>query len=702
LRYSTDLFDSSTITRMLGHFETLLQGIVSDPRQRLSELPLLSAAEKQQLLVEWNDTARPFPQESCIHHLFEEQVERTPDVTALSYEGEQVSYAELNARANRLAHYLRAQGVGPEVLVGICLERSVELVVSLLAVLKAGGAYVPLDPSYPQQRLSYMLQDAGVSLLLTESHLVDWPLGYTGRVLYVDRAWEPGFQKRVALSRREALPDNLAYVIYTSGSTGAPKGVQIKHRSVTNFLHSLHVQLEITDSDILLAVTSLSFDIAALELFLPLMVGAEIVLATREMASNGALLINTIERFDITIMQATPATWRLLVEAGWQSSRSLKKLCGGEALPPQLATGLLDVPGPLWNLYGPTETTIWSAVYHVRSTDNSGGPIPLGNPIANTQIYVLDKYLHAVAIGVPGELYIGGEGLARGYFNLPGLTAERFIPSPFSEKPGERLYRTGDLVCYQADGCIELLGRMDHQVKIRGFRIELGEIEFVLSSHQSVSACVAISREDSPGDARLIAYIIATTGTTTTSSELRSHVARNLPDYMVPSAFVILDELPLTPNGKLDRKALPAPDREHDNSPGEYVAPSTPLEQTIADIWAQVLRLGRIGIYDNFFEIGGHSLLATQIISRMREALQVELPLRALFEHPTVASIVSVVTDSQCAAGETGSLMMSSIHRGHVDLDQLLAELDQLSEDEVRLLISDEMQLTERLGVIHE
>jgi amino acid adenylation domain-containing protein len=493
---------------------------------------------------------------------------------------------------------------------------------------------------------------------------------------------------------------NLAYVIYTSGSTGVPKGVQIQHRSLTNFLHSLKTELHITNEDTLLAVTSLSFDIAALELFLPLMVGAEIVLASTDMVSSGALLIDKVESSDITIMQATPATWRLLVEAGWQSSKPLKKLCGGEALQRQLATELLDLPGFLWNLYGPTETTIWSALYRVSHANSTEAPtISIGNPIANTQIYILGKNLNAVGIGISGELYIGGEGLARGYINLPGSTAERFIPNPFSERPGDRLYRTGDLVRYLSNGCIEFLRRMDHQVKVRGFRIELSEIEYVLSSHPSVRACAVVSREDSPGDVRLTAYTVTKPGTTTTSSELRSYLGRKLPAYMVPSVFVTLDELPLTPNGKLDRKALPAPDGGSYNSPLEYVAPSTPLEKTIAAIWAQVLRVERIGLYDNFFEVGGHSLLATQVISRMREALQVELSLRVLFEHATVASLVTLVTDRQSASG---ALKSSPIPRGKFDLDRLLAELDQLSEDEVNLLMSDEMQSTEGLGVFNE
>jgi amino acid adenylation domain-containing protein len=693
LQYSTDLFDPLTITRMLGHFETMLRGIVAAPRQRLSQLPLLTAAEQQRLLVEWNDTARPLPENKCIHQLFEKQVRLTPDAVAVSDEKKQLSYAELNGRANQLAHYLREQGVRADVLVGICLERSVEMVVSLLAVLKAGGAYVPLDPTYPEQRLSYMLQDAGVRVLLSGRTWRERVAVREGVQVLCREDWSAELASRSAANPGvELSATNLAYVIYTSGSTGVPKGVQIQHRSLSNFLHSLKTDLQITNADTLLAVTSLSFDIAGLELFLPLLVGAEIVLATTDMASNGALLIDKIESSDITIMQATPATWRLLVEAGWQSSKPLKKLCGGEALQPQLATELLDLPGSLCNLYGPTETTIWSALYRVSHDDSSDALIPIGNPIANTQIYVLDKKLNPVGIGIPGELYIGGEGLARGYVNLPGPTAERFIPNPFSDGPGERLYRTGDLVRHLPSGCIEFLGRMDHQVKVRGFRIELSEIECVLSSHPSVRACAVIAREDSPGDARLTAYTAAIPGTVVTSGELRKYLGQKLPAYMVPSAFVTLDELPLTPNGKLDRKALPAPDGESWNSPRVFVAPSTPLEQTVAAIWSQVLRVERVGLYDNFFEIGGHSLLATQVISRLREALQVELSLRVLFEHPTVASLVTLVIDRQCASGTSTS---SPIPRMKFDLDRLLGELDQLSEDEVNLLMADEMQSAE-------
>ena len=699
LQYTTDLFEPWTITRMLGHFETLLAGIVAAPQQRLSQLPLLTAAEQQQLLVEWNDTARLLP-DRCIHQLFEEQVRLTPEAVAVSDEQEQLSYAELNVRANQLAHYLREQGVGAEVLVGICMERTVEMVVSLLAVLKAGGAYVPLDPTYPEQRLNYMLQDAGVRVLLSEQKLRERVAVTEAVQVHCREDWSAALaQYSTANPAVELSGTNLAYVIYTSGSTGVPKGVQIQHRSLSNFLHSLKTELHITNVDTLLAVTSLSFDIAALELFLPLTVGAEIVLATTDMVSDGALLIDKIESADITIMQATPATWRLLVEAGWKTRKPLNKLCGGEALQRQLATELLDSLGPLWNLYGPTETTIWSALYRVNQADSSEGSIPIGKPIANTQIYILDKKFNPVGTGISGELYIGGEGLARGYVNLPGATAERFIPNPFSERPGERLYRTGDLVRYLSNGCIDFLGRMDHQVKVRGFRIELSEIEHVLLSHPSVGACAVTAREDSPGDTRLIAYTVTIAGTSSTSGELRLYVSQKLPAYMVPSAFITLDELPLTPNGKLDRKALPAPDGELHNSTREYLAPSTPLEQTIVAIWEQVLRVERIGLHDNFFEIGGHSLLATQVISRMREALQVELSLRMIFEHPTVASLVTLVTDRQCASS---ALMSSPIPREKFDLDRLLGELDQLTEDEVNLLMSDEMQSTEGLGVFNE
>lgn len=504
--YSTDLFDAATVSRIGEHFQTLVAGIVTNPDQKVADLPLLTDAERQQLLVEWNQTQADYPQQACIHQLFEAQVERSPDSIAAIFAQQQITYRQLNTRANQLARHLQTLGVGPEVLVGICVERSLEMIVGVLAILKAGGAYIPLDPAYPQQRLSLMLSDSQVSVLLTQQHLLAQLPEHQAHILCLDRDWLD-----IATQSQDNLdinihPDNLAYIIYTSGSTGKPKGVQIMHRSVVNFLHFMGQHLELTEQDILLSVTTLSFDIAVLEIFLPITLGAHVLMVSREETMDGTELIAKLTNSDITIMQATPATWQLLLEAGWHGNKHLKILCGGEALPTKLAKQLQQRCATLWNVYGPTETTIWSATYKVVSED---GQVLIGRPMANTEFYVLDSQLQPVPVGVPGELYIGGAGLARGYLNRPDLTEARFLPNPFNKAKGsDRLYKTGDLVRYLPDGNIEYFSRIDHQVKIRGFRIELGEIETVLMQHPSVKTGVVIDREDVPGHKRLVAYVV--------------------------------------------------------------------------------------------------------------------------------------------------------------------------------------------------
>jgi amino acid adenylation domain-containing protein len=503
--YNTDLFEAETIRRMLGHYQILLEGIVSDPEQRLSDLPLLTSAERHQLLVEWNQTQQDYPRKKSVHELFEEQVERTPEATAVIFEDKQLTYRQLNERANQLAHHLQKLGVGPDTLAGICVERSLEMVVGLLGILKAGGAYVPLDPAYPKERLAFMIEDAGMAVLLTQTSLLASLPGEQLGVLCIDRAWDViGAEGRENLPAA-SVPENLAYVIYTSGSTGRPKGVMVQHGAVVNFLHSMRQEPGLNTQDTLLAVTTLSFDIAGLEIFLPLSVGAQVVVASREVASDGALLSAELERTSATVMQATPATWRLLLESGWKGNRELKILCGGEAMPRELADQLLDRCGSLWNMYGPTETTIWSAVLKVQA---GGAIVPIGRPVANTSIYLLDTQLDPVPIGVVAELHIGGVGLARGYLHREELTREKFIPDPFNCSSGARLYKTGDLARYLPDGTIECLGRLDHQVKIRGFRIELGEIETTLNRHPAVMTAAVLASEDNAGDKRLIAYVV--------------------------------------------------------------------------------------------------------------------------------------------------------------------------------------------------
>jgi amino acid adenylation domain-containing protein/FkbH-like protein len=630
LEYNSDLFDAATAHRLLAHYQVLLQGAVSNPDTAVQRLPLLLPEERRQLLSEWNSTQADFPKDLCIHQLLEAQASLTPARVAACFEDLQISYGDLNQRSNQLAHYLRRLGVGPDDLVGLCVERSLGMLVGLLGILKAGGAYVPVDPSYPRERISFMLTDAGVKAVVTEQALLHGLPEIEAPHVCLDRDWPMIAQESGNNPRCVATPQNLAYVIYTSGSTGKPKGVQIEHRAVVNFLHSMQREPGLTGEDRLLAVTTLSFDIAGLETYLPLMCGAEVVIAGREVASDGSRLLALMQRSGASIMQATPATWRMLLEAGWQGDRRLKILCGGEALPLHLAQQLLPRCGELWNMYGPTETTIWSAVYRVTSER-----VLLGRPIANTQFYVVDGNLELLPSGIPGELYIGGDGLARGYLNRPELTAERFPPDPFSDRPGARLYRTGDLVRWQRDGNLEYLGRTDFQVKLRGFRIELGEIEAVLNRHAAVRQCVVTVREDSPGDKRLTAYLILAAEMPSVA-ELRAHLKAELPDYMIPGAFVPLERFPLTPNGKVDRKALPKPE-----IPSEQLrqaqAPQTPAEEIIAGIWSEVLGTGTIGVDDDFFQLGGHSLLGAQVVARVRQAFNTDLPLRALFEAPTVS-----------------------------------------------------------------
>jgi amino acid adenylation domain-containing protein len=501
--YNADLFDAATIRRWLGCYQTLLAAAAEDPDRRVADLPLLTVSERRRVLVEWNATSLEYPRELRLHQLFEEQARRAPDAVAVLFEGEELTYGELNRRANQLAHYLRRLGVGPEDLVGICVERSPEMLVGLLGILKAGGAYVPLDPAYPRERLAFMLEDAGVKVLVTEAYLADALPPHAARAVHLDTGWELIERESERDPEPRGTSDDLAYVIYTSGSTGKPKGVCVPHRAVVNFLESMRHEPGMTAEDTLVAITTLSFDIAGLELFLPLVVGARVAIASREVAADGNQLVELLERTNATVLQATPATWRLLREAGWQGSFRLKMLIGGEAVPRELADYLLEQGRELWNMYGPTETTIWSAVGRIASPD---GPVLVGRPIANTQIYIVDAGMRPVPAGVPGELLIGGDGVARGYLNRPELTAEKFVADPFAGNPGARVYRTGDLARFRADGRIEVLGRIDNQVKVRGFRIELGEVEAALEQHPAVRESAVVVREDAPGDRRLVAY----------------------------------------------------------------------------------------------------------------------------------------------------------------------------------------------------
>ncbi|MDC0712645.1 amino acid adenylation domain-containing protein [Stigmatella sp. ncwal1] len=643
--YNTDLFDAGTIQRMVAHFHKLLEGIVAAPDQRLCDVPLL-LEEEQALLAAWNRTAVPRHGRACVHRLFEAQVQRTPRAPALTFGDKRLTYSELNARANQVAHHLRAQGAGRGSLVGICVERSPEMVIGLLGILKSGAAYVPLDPSFPAERLAHMLDHSRLSLLLAHGKTVGvLPKGDVRRLLLDEHA------ALSALSTENleggAGTEDVAYVMYTSGSTGTPKGIQVLHGAVTNLLESMRDLLGPSDRDVLLAVTTISFDIAALELYLPLLVGAQLAVADHETVADGELLKREMARISPTLMQATPATWRMLIEAGWEGDPKLDILCGGEALRKELSAQLLPRGKRVWNLYGPTETTIWSSAHRVQpgqhGPERADASEPLGQPLANTQLYVLSPHLQPVPLGVTGELFIGGLGLARSYLSQPSLTAEKFVPDPFSGQPGARLYRTGDLVRYRPDGALEFFGRTDFQVKIRGFRIELGAIEAALSQHPAVANVALIAREVKPGDSRLFAYVVFQREQAAPTEELTQFLQNKLPGYMIPGAIIAVEELPLTPNGKVDRKALAALDVGRWLSK-VYVAPRTPLEAELAQLWEEVLGTRPVGVTDNFFQLGGNSLLGVRLMTRIRRSLGQEVPLSILLEEPTIDHLAQFIS----------------------------------------------------------
>nr|WP_294979044.1 non-ribosomal peptide synthetase [uncultured Pseudomonas sp.] len=631
--YATDQFDAATIQRLSGHFLNLLQALVREPQCPVARLPLLDGSEREQLLYGWNATVMDYPRDACLHQLIEQQVQRSPADVALTDGQRRFSYAELNSRANRLAHWLREQGIGPDSRVGVALERSVELPVALLAVLKAGGAYVPLDPEFPAERLAHMLEDGGVRLLLTQQHLLG-ELPQTGaRAFCLDRDWAQLEGYADSDLHNVATPDDLAYVIYTSGSTGKPKGVAVRHGGVVNFMLSMAREPGLNAQDRVLALTSLSFDISALELYLPLLVGGRVVLVDRDVARDPARLLGVALEQGVTVIQATPSTWTLL--SGHEDFPRLtgcRFFCGGEALSAELADKLTAQTDALWNLYGPTETTIWSAAWKI----DKGARALLGKPIANTQLYILDGELQPAPIGVAGELYIAGDGLARGYHGRPELTCERFVADPYGRESGARMYRTGDLARWRADGVLEYLGRIDHQVKIRGFRIELGEIESRLLGQPGVREAVVIAR-DAGQVKQLVGYVTGQIDT-----DLRAALLEELPDYMVPAQIVQLERMPLTPNGKLDRKALPEPDFSLLQK--TYRAPQSEREQTLAAIWCAVLGLERVGLDDNFFELGGDSIVSIQVVSRARAA-GLQLSPKDLFQHQTLQALARVAGD---------------------------------------------------------
>lgn len=643
--YNTNLINDETIVRWMDCYETLLKGLAEDATQPLARLPLLTPHERDLALFTFNQTEVTFPEDICVHQLFERQAAKTPNAPALLFEDQLLNYSELNERANRLARYLLTHGVKAGDVVGVYMERSVAMIISLLATWKAGATYVPLDPTFPTERLRMVFEDISNPTVLTQTALASDLPSSGARVLHVDELWP-----EIELEDRGDLdlvydPNQVAYVIYTSGSTGRPKGVEVTQSNVVNLLLSMAKTPGLTAKDVLVAVTTISFDIAALEVFLPLISGAELVLASRAVASDGNQLLRLLRDSHATIMQATPITFRLLLAAGWKGNPSITAWCGGEAMPRDLANQILDCGISLWNMYGPTETTIWSATN--RIIDRTG-PVPVGLPIDNTQFYVLDHLQQLIPIGVSGELYIGGAGVARGYYKRPDLTAARFIADPFSTRPRARLYRTGDIVRRLDNGELEFLGRADGQIKLRGFRIELGEIESVLSTHPALDQVVVQLREDVPGDKRLVAYLTPRNGTAPDGGELRSYLSGKLPDYMVPAAFIPLPSFPMTANGKIDRKALPTPSWTSLSQNKPYVAPRTAQEETFAKIWAEVLHLERVGVEDNIFELGGDSLHVFQIAARANQS-GIDARPRQILQHRNIAAILADIEQNAAA-----------------------------------------------------
>lgn len=689
-QYNLDLYDRATVQRWLESYEVLLRGVVADVRSPLGRLPLLTPMDHA-ALASCNDTRLAVPTGMLVHHMIEQQVQRTPDAIAIDFQGALVSYDELNRRANRLAHHLQARGVQPGALVGLCLDRTPDLLVALLAVLKSGAGYVPLDPNYPADRLTYMASDASLAALISTSETLAEVTLSTPVTIRIDAdAVAIGACSDVNPidATKSARPEDTAYVIYTSGSTGLPKGVLVPHRSVANLLASVQREPGIRADDIVLAITTLSFDIAVSEVVLPLTVGARIVLATREIASDGALLRELIETTGVTFIDATPATYRLLLASGWRGRAALRVICTGEAMPRDLAETLTGCAGEVWNGYGPTETTVWSTFARVTTPV---GRVLIGRPVANTVVQILDAFGQQTPIGVPGELFIGGRGVSKGYLHRPDLTAERFIADPLS--PGALTYRTGDLVRLLATGELECLGRNDNQVKVRGFRIEPGEIEAVLMKWQGVREAVVVAREDRAHDVRLVAYLV-TDGADVLSESLRAFAKSALPDYMVPAAFVRVDVMPLTPSGKLDRKALPAPQPTATMaSSREYVAPETEMEAIIAELWADVLGVARVSVVDDFFALGGHSLLASQVLSRLRRMHGVQLSFRKVFEAPTVRALAEQV---RLAADATSTSIRADVipHR----VDAATAPLSVLQE---RFWLLEELEPSQRSAHAH-
>jgi len=648
--YNTELFDASTIHRMLEHFRMLLESVVKDLDQPIDLLPMMSKQERQQITQGWNKTAEPCPGEETLAQLFEQQVDRNPQAIAVEYRDQVLTYKELDARSNQLAHYLKEQGIGADTLVGVFMERSLEMTIALVGIIKAGGAYVPLDPDDPGDRISYMLEDSRVPILLTQQHLLDKIPASNVSVVSLDHDWKTIAQKSNERLAQSARPEHLAYVIYTSGSTGKPKGVMNEHRGIVNRLQWMQERYSLNAEDRILQKTPYSFDVSVWEFFWPLLTGARLIVAEPGGHKDPAYLSNISAQKKISTLHFVPSMLKAYLDhSNINMTASIKRvICSGEILTPELQQQFFTASNAeLHNLYGPTEAAVDVTSWACQRNDQRT-TIPIGRPIANTHIYILDAHMQPVPVGVAGELHIGGVQVARGYLNQPELSAEKFITDPFSSEANTRLYKTGDLARYRPDGEIEYLGRIDHQIKLRGFRIELEEIEAVLSLHAAVKVAVVECRGNVNHEPRLIAYIVSGRDKSPTIKELRDLAQSKLPHYMVPNNFMVLDEIPLTANGKVNRQALPTPlDEPH--LVKSYIAPRTELERQVVAIWQNVLSIKRVGVHDNFFDLGGHSLMATRVVSRIRESRALDLSVASLFENPTIATLTEYIETTQWA-----------------------------------------------------
>ena len=685
--YNLDLFDTATAERMVGHFNAILESIVADTEsQPLDDITVVNKEEQQQLLVEWNDTTRPYSRESCVHELFEARAAKDQNALAVAFKGESLTYGELNRRANQLARHLRGLGVGPEVMVGILTERSTAWLVGLLGILKAGGAYVCLDPTLPRERLAFMMEDAGARVLVTQQKFIGDDIETNLKVVRLDADWEEIAEQSDQNLGRHATAESAAYVVYTSGSTGRPKGVVTNHGSILNLISWHWSTFRVTANDRASQLASMGFDAAVWELWPYLTAGASIHILEDETRFSPLKVKEFFEASRISIGWLPPSLAEgVLISENLENLSLRVLLTGSDRLllhPPQSA------PFPFVNAYGPTEATVIVTSGTIAPLTNETGAPHIGRPLDNTQIYILNRRLQPCPVGVAGELYMGGDQLARGYLNRPELTAEKFVPSPFSEVPGARLYKSGDLAKYQANGNIEFVGRIDHQVKIRGFRIELGEVEATLLQHPKLEAAIVIAREDRPSDKRLVGYVVARPDVTIAGGELRDFLRERLPEYMIPTAFVELSSLPLTRNGKVDRRALPVPDYALAADHADFVPPRTSLEESLAEMWGRLLGIELVGVNQSFFESGGHSLLATQLVSHVREAFEVELPLRDFFESPTIAGLAAAIESARNTQVDWQPIKIETLPRSEQSLDDLLAELDQLSDEDAQSMLA--------------